>query len=191
MGAYFALKFYSSKTEREQILLDETIGDAEDKSSLLLKEDADTTESAGTSQHKKSQEEFNGYLLAIPAMFYLVSCVLQNTALSKINPSTFMLLRSSLMVFTAILEKIFISKQLYAQHWLAMLTVATGLAIVSYLASVHGEDKGEDKEALSSSSRMWYIFLVLVSQLCMACQYITETHFLENYTLDPLYMIGI
>ena len=118
---------------------------------------------------KKSQDEFNGYKLAIPAMFYLVSCVLQNTALSKINSSTFMLLRSSLMIFTAVLSKIFISKQIYAHHWLSMLTVATGLAIVSYLASVTREDKVRDNEATSTSTHLWYILLVLISQFCMAC----------------------
>jgi drug/metabolite transporter (DMT)-like permease len=139
-----------------------------------LIKDEETMESTRSLAKKKSQKEFNGFLLAIPAMFYLASCVLQNTALSKINSSTFMLLRSSLMVFTAILNQMFTTKRYHAHHLLAILTVASGLAIVSYLASVYREDRAHDNEATSTSSHMWYIFLVLASQFCMACQYTTE-----------------
>jgi len=190
---YYSRKFYKGNTERDETLIDIRMDELEERSSLLIKdaETVDSTKSFIQKPKKKSQKEFNCFLLAIPAMFYLISCVLQNTALSKINSSTFMLLRSSLMVFTAILSKIFISKQIYAHHWFAMFTVVSGLAVVSYLASINREDKSHDNEATSSSSHLWYIFLVLLSQLSMACQYTYEAYFFENYTIDPFYMVGI
>lgn len=90
------------------------------------------------------------------------------------------------MVFTAILSKLFVRKRLYAHHWFAMLTVAVGLTIVSVIAS---EEKG-DAETVSTPE-WFYIFLLLLSQLCMAVQYVMEARFLEEYAIDPLYLVGI
>lgn len=50
-----------------------------------------------------------------------------------------MLLRSSLMLFTAILNRIFVNKKLYAHHMFAMLMVGLGLTIVGILAEVYKE----------------------------------------------------
>ena len=114
---------------------------------------------------KKSQSEFNSFYLVFPAIFYQLSCVLQNIALSKINSSTFMLLKSSLMIFTAGLSRIFLKKQLFAHHWASMITVVTGLTIVSYISTKYNEDKNQELDALPTTTRMhlWYTFLVLTS----------------------------
>jgi len=53
----------------------------------------------------KSQKDFNWLKFGIPAFFYLISALLQLISLSKIQSSTFMLLRSSLMLFTGLLSK--------------------------------------------------------------------------------------
>ena len=58
-----------------------------------------------------------------------------------------MLLRSSLMVFTGILSKIFVKRKLYLHHVVAMIIVGIGLTVVAVLAYVYNEkDIIEDDE---------------------------------------------
>jgi drug/metabolite transporter (DMT)-like permease len=95
--------------------------------------------SPSTGPALKSQKDFNVLKFMVPAACYLVSCVLQLISLSKITSSTFMLLRSSLMVFTGILSLIFTKKKLYVHHAIAMAIVAIGLSVVAVLAEVYKE----------------------------------------------------
>ena len=76
----------------------------------------------------------------MPSVLYLASLILQNIALTKISPSTFMMLKSFLIVFTAILGKIFNSRMLYTHHYLAISMIVIGLSIVSYIASMYREN---------------------------------------------------
>ena len=61
--------------------------------------------------------------------------------MTKITASTFMLLKSSLMIFTAILSNFFTKKKLYGHHIIAMIILAIGLTSVGILASIYKETK--------------------------------------------------
>lgn len=100
------------------------------------------------------------------------------------------------MVFTGILSIIFTKKKLYIHHLIAMIIVAMGLSVVAVLAEVYKEKdliENNEFEAAedSSPSQGWYIFLLLLGQFFMACQYVSEAIFTEGYSLDPSYIVGM
>lgn len=108
----------------------------------------DIANAANSEPILKSQKDFNSLKFGVPAFFYLVSCVLQLISLSKIQSSTFMLLRSSLMVFTGILSKFFTKKKLFMHHTFAMVIVAIGLTIVSILAAAYNQKDSIEADEL-------------------------------------------
>ena len=133
-------------------------------------------------EQQKGQEKFNSLLFAIPSFFYLVSCVLQLIALSKLYASTFMLLRSSLMIFTAVLSTLITKKKIYLHHWIAIGIVTIGLVIVGIITDIFREKGSSDKDAPSSGlSQLMYMGIMLVSQFFMSCQYISEELYLKGY----------
>ena len=67
------------------------------------------------------------------------------------------------MVWTAILSKFFLSKKLTAHHWISMLVVATGLAIVSVIESYYDSQTVDAVPAETTQTKILYVGIVLVS----------------------------
>ena len=61
--------------------------------------------------------------------------------LTEIYVSTWLLLRSSLMIFTAVLGIIIINKKQYMHHWLGIALVMIGIAIVCVVSEHYREDE--------------------------------------------------
>jgi len=100
-------------------------------------------------------------------------------------PSTFQMLRGSVVIFTGIFSVLFLKRKLHAFHWLGMLVVLAGLACVG-LASVLFADKSDaPRNAILGD------VLVIVAQLVAATQMVVEEKLLDKYHVPALQAVGM
>jgi drug/metabolite transporter (DMT)-like permease len=71
--------------------------------------------------------KLNPYKLSIPAAFDMTEASLKNVSLSLIATSVMQMLRSSAVVFSAILAMIFLKKKLYRYQIAAIFAIVIGI----------------------------------------------------------------
>ena len=81
-------------------------------------------------------------------------------ALTEIYASTWLLLRSSLMIFTSILGIFITDKKQYFHHWFGITLVTVGVAIVCVVTQYHKETQGLERE---DNNKIFYGMLVILS----------------------------
>ena len=92
------------------------------------------------------------------------------------------MLRSSVVIFTALLSVIFLKKKLYRHHVTALVAVVLGIFLVGY-AGVKND---------KHSSTIVGIIVLLVGQMLGATGYIVEEKFLGDFDdYDPQLMAGL
>lgn len=96
-----------------------------------------------------------------------------------ISQSIVQMLRSTVMVYCALLALFFLKRKLYRHHWTAMVTMVGGVTLVGYSYLTGGS---------TSSDNMFVGLIVLqVGQLFGAIAYVAEEKFLGDFeSLDPL-----
>jgi drug/metabolite transporter (DMT)-like permease len=109
---------------------------------------------------------------------------LKNVTLTMISTSVTQMLRSSVVVFSALLALIFLKKKLYRHHVTSIGIIVTGIFL------------GGLSQVLSSSKEVLLkpigVIIVLVAQLFGATGYVVEEKFLGDFDdVDPIYLIGI
>lgn len=96
-------------------------------------------------------------LFAIPAILDGIENVLKNISLTMISGSIVQMLRSSVMLYCALLAMVFLKKRLYRHHWTAMCAIAIGVVLIgtAYLLN-------DDKQAGNYSASDVVIGLILL-----------------------------
>lgn len=89
---------------------------------------------------KPKAPEINKKLLAIPAVLDGIENVLKNISLTMISSSIVQMLRSTVMLYCALLAMMFLKKRLYRHHWTAMSTIGVGVIMIG-IAYLQNEDK--------------------------------------------------
>ena len=105
---------------------------------------------------------------AIPAAVYCANNVLLFFIMQHIQPSAFQLLSQLKVIFTAVMVRLLLDRQLNMGHYLALLSLALGAA-VSRLPKQNASNAagGSDDPHRSSTSTEWYgVLLTVVS--CLA-----------------------
>ena len=132
-------------------------------------------------QEKKT---LNVFKLLIPSLFDMTETSLKNVTLTMISTSVTQMLRSSVVVFSALLALIFLKKKLYRHHVTSIVIIVTGIFL------------GGLSQVLNSSKEVLLkpigVIIVLVAQLFGATGYVVEEKFLGDFDdVDPIYMIGM
>jgi len=99
--------------------------------------------------------------------------------------SVFQMLRGSVVIFTGLLSVIFLKRKLYCFHWLGMLLVLSGLALVG-VASVLDDDGGA-----GAPNPVVGDILVIAAQLVVAIQMVVEEKLLGNFDVPALQAVGL
>ena len=100
---------------------------------------------------------------AVPAMVYCVNNVLLFFIVQHIQPSAFQLLSQLKVIFTAVLVRLLLDRQLTIGHYLALLSLALGAA-VSRLSRLSAPSTPSEPPSVSTE---WYgVVLTIVS--CLA-----------------------
>jgi drug/metabolite transporter (DMT)-like permease len=65
----------------------------------------------------------------IPSFFDLLETSLKNVTLTLISTSVTQMLRSSVVVFSALLSVMFLKRRLYRHHWTSIGAIVLGIAL--------------------------------------------------------------
>lgn len=126
-------------------------------------------------------------LLAIPAIFDIISTSLLFIGLTTVAGSVFQMMRGFIVIITAFMALIFLGRKQFMHHWVSMAIIVTGIAIVGFVSL---ESPASDDKNLAQTS-MQGIVLILIAQCFVAALLVVEEKLLSGTSLDPLYVVGM
>ena len=123
-------------------------------------------------------------MLIIPSFFDMAETSLKNVTLTMIATSVTQMLRSSIVVFSALLALIFLKKKLYTHHVSSILIIVLGI-FLGGLSQVLDSEEGIKLEPVG-------VIIVLVAQMFGATGYVIEEKFLGEFEdYDPYRRAGV
>ena len=119
----------------------------------------------------------------MPAAFDLSEQCLKNVTLTLIATSVTNMLRSSVILFTAVLARLFLKRKLHFRHFAGLLGIILGISMVGL------SQMEQSREARSSYIG---ILILLTGQLASASGLVVEEKYLSGEPdLDPFFMAGV
>ena len=107
-------------------------------------------------------------------------------ALTWTYAASFQMLRGSVIIFTGILSVAFLGNKLKIHHWVGMVTVIIGLAVVGVGDVVHFKGgQGMTKEYVLAGD-----LLIILAQGIVAIQMTVEEKIIKKYKVPPLQGVG-
>ena len=123
-------------------------------------------------------------LLLPPALCDLASTGLMYVGLALVDASVFQMLRGSVVVWTALLSKLFLDKTFLPFQYASIFLVVAGTLVVGYAGTTERDSKSTTSELYLGTG------VVLLAQLVGSVQYVLEERFLGNYDLPALALVG-
>jgi len=106
-----------------------------------------------------------------------------NAGLCLVDGSVFQMLRSAVVVFTAILSVVVLKRKLKAYHWVSIVFICIGVFIVGYVAIAKDGSNASSNPGIG-------VFLVIIAQMMVAVQMIVEEYVIEKYGAPALKAVG-
>lgn len=128
-------------------------------------------------------------IYALPAICDMTATSVMYIGLSLTASSVFQMLRGSVIVFTSILSVIFLKRKLGAHHYLGILLVVGGTAVVGTDSLVPQCASGDSSSATGGKAMLGNI-LIIVAQIIVAVQMVVEEKLLSKYEIPPLQVVG-
>jgi drug/metabolite transporter (DMT)-like permease len=152
-------------------------------------------------------------LLALPACCDITGTTLMNVGLLFVAASIYQMTRGALVLFVGLFSVLFLKRKLYLYHWLSLVIVVLGVAIVGLAGAIYSGDKNSPapqevsielvRHALVAARdvvteaadptvlrTILGIFLIAFAQIFTATQFCLEEWILENYALEPLKVVA-
>lgn len=121
--------------------------------------------------------------MAIPEAFDTVETALKNVSLTYISASVTQMLRSSTIVFCAILSIIFLRRIYYRHHYTSLATIVTGVFLVGLSYFIYATS--------ADNTTIWGILILLIGEFFGAGGYIVEEKYFSDFEeLDPFLLVG-
>jgi drug/metabolite transporter (DMT)-like permease len=155
-------------------------------------------------QLTKGSRSFNRLYLLFPAVLDLVATATMYFGLTLTNASSFQMLRGSVIVFVAILSKLYLKRATVKREWYGIGCIIIGLFIVG-LADIFNQPEEKtlseiifndqivnpQDDSLPDSNDMLYgDFLVIIAQLISACQMVYEEVYVTRLDIASLQVVG-
>lgn len=138
------------------------------------------------SPKKRRRHSFPKIVCALPALCDILATSVMYVGLTLTSASTFQMLRSSAVLFTALLSVIFLKRKQWKFHWVGAALVFLGTLVVG---SVSALDAAEDGGEGVGNPRLGDACVVL-SQVFYAVQMCLEERFVVGYKIPALQAVG-
>lgn len=89
-------------------------------------------------------------MLAIPAIFDIISTSLMFIGLTTVAGSVYQMMRGFVVVITAFMALIFLGRKQYIHHWVSLLSIVMGIVIVGIVSTQ--SSKNDDSSNMSGTS---------------------------------------
>lgn len=127
------------------------------------------------------------FVYILPALCDMTATSVMYVGLSLTSSSIFQMLRGSVVIFTAILSVFFLKRKLKAHHWIGMVFVLGGTALVGAATYICPAPKtGSNADANATLGNI----LVIVAQVVVAVQMVVEEKILGSYNIPALQVVG-
>jgi drug/metabolite transporter (DMT)-like permease len=124
--------------------------------------------------------------MSLPALCDFAATSLGGIAFLYIPASVWLLLRSALIVFSAILSIVFLKRKLKVYHWIGMIVIVVGLSLVG-LSALLSEHESQDNHFMDM---VFGILLLMASLLIAAFQFTFEESLLKDRGFHALQVVG-
>jgi drug/metabolite transporter (DMT)-like permease len=145
--------------------------------------------SAATEEQKKPEPKkpTHPIVIAIPSLCDLIASTIMTFGLIYISVSVFQMLRGSMVIFSAILTRIFLPGRRVASYQL----VGIGMCFVALcMVGAAGIMEPQPNRNVSVTQNLIGIALVVGSQLIQAGQLVIEEFLLKDLSMPPLAIVG-
>lgn len=152
-------------------------------------------------------------LLALPACCDILATTLMNVGLLFVAASIYQMTRGALVLFVGLFSVLFLKRKLFLYHWLSLVVVVLGVALVGLAGAIYSGDKKAQASGLDNielirrtllSARDMVsqaadadvlrtvvgILLIAFAQIFTATQFCLEEWILENFALEPLKVVA-
>ncbi|KAK5071304.1 hypothetical protein LTR64_007807 [Lithohypha guttulata] len=152
-------------------------------------------------------------LLGLPACCDITGTTLMNVGLLFVAASIYQMTRGALVLFVGAFSVLFLKRKLYLYHWLSLLVVVTGVALVGLAGAISSksssphDDGRKDSNATSTVLLMARelatraadeavlrtiigVCVIAAAQIFTATQFVLEEFILEKYALQPLKVVA-
>lgn len=124
-------------------------------------------------------------LCLLPGWLWVIQVILVHFGLDLTYGSSFIMLKGSMTIFTALLGVAFLAQQLFCHVWLGILLSSAGFAIAGLSDYLKKPKGGYEKYGVASG-----VLLILMSQICIACKVIYEEKYLRKHSMHPMKFLG-
>ncbi|XP_075224868.1 transport and golgi organization 9 [Lycorma delicatula] len=141
-------------------------------------------------QLTQGNQDFNPLIFLPPAMLDMTATSIMYVGLNLTNPSSFQMLRGSVIVFTEILSMTFLERQFNGYRWIGIFMILAGLSSVGLADFLIAADETSEGEKTDTNGIITGDLLIVIAQIITASQMVYE----EKYTVDkdvpPLQAVG-
>ena len=153
------------------------------------------------------------FLLALPACCDITGTTLMNVGLLFVAASIYQMTRGALVLFVGLFSVLFLHRKLFGYQWAALVIVVLGVGVVGLAGAISPNPQAqpearsvihtimlaariishEAKAAAASPDVLRTILgivMIAAAQIFTATQFVLEEWILENYTLEPLKVVG-
>lgn len=127
---------------------------------------------------------FNRFILMLPATCDMTATSVMYVGLTLTTPSNYQMLRGCVVVFTGLMSWIFLKRKLYLHHWIGMLLVVVGTAVVGMAGLVCKSDGGGARNQAVGN------LLVVLAQIVVSVQMVIEEKFIGGHKIPALQVVG-
>uniref|UniRef100_A0A224XEJ2 Putative transport and golgi family organization 9 n=1 Tax=Panstrongylus lignarius TaxID=156445 RepID=A0A224XEJ2_9HEMI len=135
----------------------------------------------------KGRQDFNAFLLLPPALCDMIGTSLMYIGLNLTNPSSFQMLRGSVIVFVALLSMVFLRRKITWQQWLGILLVLAGLVVVGVSDYLLNKDSASNSNL---NSMITGDLIIVGAQVITAAQMVYEEKYVTVKEIPALQAVG-
>jgi drug/metabolite transporter (DMT)-like permease len=144
----------------------------------------------------KSQSILRGWrvcLLALPAICDILGTTLMNAGLLLVAASIYQMTRGALVLFVALFSVVFLRRRLALYHWVSLVGVVTGVAIVGLAGALYPDPKvkvGAVDVGADALRAIIGVLMIAGAQIFTASQFVLEEFLMERSNIAPLEVVG-
>ncbi|XP_050530943.1 solute carrier family 35 member F6-like [Daktulosphaira vitifoliae] len=135
-------------------------------------------------------QNFNPFILFFPAMCDMISTTVMYIGLNFTYASSFQMLRGGVIIFTALLSKVYLKRNLTIRHWLGIFIIIIGLATVGTSDLLLSQQKSESNSSYTTEAIITGDVLIFVAQIITAAQMVYEEKYVVSHDIPSLQVVG-
>uniref|UniRef100_A0A2C9H8L8 EamA domain-containing protein n=1 Tax=Anopheles quadriannulatus TaxID=34691 RepID=A0A2C9H8L8_ANOQN len=135
----------------------------------------------------QGNREFSPFILFVPAMCDMLATSIMYVGLNLTYPSSFQLLRGSVIIFVAILSVAFLNRTLVKREWFGIAFIMVGLVIVGMSDVLSNDNTGSQ---YTRNNVITGDLLIILAQIITAVQMVYEEYYVTALNIPALQAVG-